>query len=115
MAEAWGSPMVAGGLKATRNTMFSPFDIPPWMPPLLFVAVRMRPSRHTKASLWADPCIVLPWKPLPTSNPCTISVQGEKMKKCPVEEENNYIIIKAVLLSANYQHKKIKLRKRDKI
>ena len=32
-------PMVEVGLNATRSTMFSPFEMPPWMPPLLFVRV----------------------------------------------------------------------------
>lgn len=31
------------GLKAMRRTMFSPLEIPPWIPPLRFVRVRSRP------------------------------------------------------------------------
>ena len=32
-------PIVDVGLKATRKTIFSPFDMPPWIPPLLLVRV----------------------------------------------------------------------------
>lgn len=32
-------PIVAGGLNATRNKIFAPLLIPPWIPPELFVKV----------------------------------------------------------------------------
>ena len=35
--------MVATGLKAARMTMFSPIEMPPWMPPEWFVRVLTRP------------------------------------------------------------------------
>ena len=36
--------IVAVGLKATRRVIGSPFDMPPWIPPLRFVRVLTLPS-----------------------------------------------------------------------
>ena len=47
--------IVAVGLKPTRTTMFSPFEIPPCTPPDRFVDVRILPSRNSKGSLCSDP------------------------------------------------------------
>ena len=40
----WVCDTVLVGLKATRNTMFSPLLMPPWMPPLRLLRVRNSPA-----------------------------------------------------------------------
>mmetsp|Transcript_4857 Transcript_4857/g.13018 ORF Transcript_4857/g.13018 Transcript_4857/m.13018 type:complete len:240 (+) Transcript_4857:244-963(+) len=63
-------PIVLVGLNATRRMMFSPLEMPPWMPPLRLVAVRVRPSSSsTKTSLCSKPVRYVPSKPEPTSKP----------------------------------------------
>ncbi len=42
-AVSWVRPIVAGGLKATRKKIGSPFEIPPWMPPEKLVRVPTGP------------------------------------------------------------------------
>mmetsp|Transcript_5795 Transcript_5795/g.5743 ORF Transcript_5795/g.5743 Transcript_5795/m.5743 type:complete len:212 (-) Transcript_5795:309-944(-) len=51
--------------------MFSPLEIPPWIPPELLVAVLnlLEFPSATNGSLWADPGILVPKKPEPNSKP----------------------------------------------
>ena len=51
----WGFMIVAVGLKATLKKISSPLLIPPWIPPERLVAVPMRPSFGTNASLCSEP------------------------------------------------------------
>ena len=39
--------MVEVGLNATRTQIVSPFEMPPWTPPLRFDRVRVRPFAST--------------------------------------------------------------------
>ena len=48
-----------------RKTISFPFEIPPFMPPQLFVAVR--PSAETMQSLYSEPSIDAEAIPLPNS------------------------------------------------
>mmetsp|Transcript_6151 Transcript_6151/g.18635 ORF Transcript_6151/g.18635 Transcript_6151/m.18635 type:complete len:250 (-) Transcript_6151:424-1173(-) len=67
--------IVEVGLNAMRRTMFSPFEIPPWMPPDLFVFVlilllpSMSSSTVMNSSLCSLPAIRVEANPLPISNP----------------------------------------------
>ena len=62
----WSRSSVATGLKATRNTISCPLEMPPWIPPLWFVAVEKSGS---KTSLSCDPRNAQPAKPSPYSKP----------------------------------------------
>mmetsp|Transcript_55868 Transcript_55868/g.81681 ORF Transcript_55868/g.81681 Transcript_55868/m.81681 type:complete len:217 (+) Transcript_55868:192-842(+) len=66
----WSWPMVDVGLNATFTTMVSPLLIPPWMPPLRLVRVRVRPlASRWNSSLCSLPVSSVPPNPEPTSNP----------------------------------------------
>ena len=61
--------MVDVGLKLNLITISSPFEIPPWIPPLLFVEVDISLFSEVKASLCCEPVISVPLKPEPNSIP----------------------------------------------
>ena len=59
------------GLKAVRNRMGMPLEMPPKMPPAWLVRVRMAPSSITKGSLCSEPRMRAASKPEPNSTPFT--------------------------------------------
>ena len=59
------------GLNAARNTTGIPVEIPPRMPPQLFVSVTIRPSCTRNASLCSLPRSRAAAKPAPNSTPLT--------------------------------------------
>mmetsp|Transcript_6484 Transcript_6484/g.19173 ORF Transcript_6484/g.19173 Transcript_6484/m.19173 type:complete len:283 (-) Transcript_6484:384-1232(-) len=68
--------MVEVGLKAMWRTMFSPFEMPPWMPPdlFVFVLILLLPAMSsstavTNSSLCSLPVMVVDENPLPISKP----------------------------------------------
>mmetsp|Transcript_6980 Transcript_6980/g.15954 ORF Transcript_6980/g.15954 Transcript_6980/m.15954 type:complete len:312 (+) Transcript_6980:265-1200(+) len=67
-------PMVAGGLKAMRSTIFIPLEMPPCTPPLWLVMVTIFPSLMSNISLCADPRIRVPENPDPISNPLVAGI-----------------------------------------
>src|SRR5271169_3175966 len=72
-----GKLMVAGLLKATLKKIFSPFDIPPCTPPLLFVKVPYPPSsRFTYGSLCFDAGTSALANPLPISKPLVAGMES---------------------------------------
>ena len=46
----WSCMMVATGLKAMEREISSPFEIPPWIPPLLLLVVFISPSAEVNES-----------------------------------------------------------------
>jgi len=60
-------------LTAALKIISFPLEIPPLMPPELFVSVFPVPS--TKGSLWADPFIEAAEKPAPNSIPFIAGIE----------------------------------------
>ncbi|KAH3662836.1 hypothetical protein OGATHE_004412 [Ogataea polymorpha] len=56
--------------------MFSPLEMPPWIPPELFVAVPSLPPFFTNGSLCSDPLILVPSKPEPISKPLVAGIES---------------------------------------
>ena len=72
---SWYCAIDDAGLNATRRTIGIPFEIPPNIPPELFVFVRIFPFLITYGSLFCDPNFSDPAKPEPNSTPFTAGIE----------------------------------------
>jgi len=72
---SWILPIDEAGLKATRITIGIPFDMPPKIPPALFVLVIPLPLRNVYESLFCEPCFSDPENPEPNSTPLTAGIE----------------------------------------